>query len=284
MRLRDYRPASAGSGRSGTGLDIRTRIAAAGTVVALLLIGGTTLAIKGRAASVPIDPATLCPTKRPPSEISVILLDVSDRFSEPQRLQIQNQLSRVRDSIPRFGLVEVYTVERLSRRVAEPVVHLCNPGTGADLNRIYQNPELAKKKWSDFAAELSSSVDRQISKPALKTSPIFESIHATALRTFGKPEYDGLPKRLVVVSDLLQNVPGGLSMYQGVPAFDSFEKTPYFSRVRADLKGIDVDLYYLLRTGSARQSKDHLTFWQDYFQSQGAEVEEVQKVFGDRPT
>jgi hypothetical protein len=279
MRLREYGRGPA-SGDGATGL--RAKIAGVAAALIILVGGGTALALKSRSAATPTDPVTLCPTQRPPGEILVVLLDVSDRFSEPQRLQIQNQLSRLKDSIPRFGLVEVYTVDRLGRRVTEPVSHLCNPGTGADLNRIYQNPELAKKKWEGFSTRLASDVDRQISKPALKTSPIFEAIQATSLRTFGKPEYDGIPKRLVIVSDLLQNVPGGLSMYQGIPSFDRFERSPYYSRVHSDLKGVSVELYYLVRSGTAQQGREHLAFWQEYFQNQGAEVAVVEKVHGDR--
>jgi hypothetical protein len=282
VRLRDYPRGPAAGGWPGRALGLRARIAGAAALAVILVGVGTVLALKSRAAAVPTDSATLCPTKRPPSEVLVILLDVSDRFSEPQRLQIQNHLVRVRDSTPRFGLVEVYTVDRLGRRVIEPVSHLCNPGTGADLNRIYQNPELARKKWEGFSTQLSSDVNREISKPALKTSPIFEAIQATALRTFGKPEYDGLPKRLVIVSDLIQNVPDGLSMYERVPPFDSFKSNPYFSRVQSDLNGVSVRLYYLVRAGVAHQSRDHLAFWRDYLQDQGAEVEMVERVFGER--
>jgi hypothetical protein len=282
VRLRDYTRGSTSAERSGSGLGTKAKIAGTAALVVVLIGVGTALALKSRAAAVPTDAATLCPTKQPPSEVLVILLDVSDRFSEPQRLQIQNQLARLRDSVPRFGLVEVYTVDRLGRRVTEPVSHLCNPGTGADLNRIYQNPELARKKWEGFSAKLSSDVDRQISKPALKTSPIFEAIQATALRTFGKPEYDGLSKDLVIVSDLMQNVPGGLSMYQEVPSFQVFKSSRYFSRVRSNLHGVSVHLHYLVRAGMEQQNRDHLAFWQDYFQDQGAELEAVEKVFGDK--
>jgi hypothetical protein len=283
VRLRDYNRSGGGaSAERAKGLGIKARIAGAAAFALILIAGGTTLAIKGRAAAVPTDPTTLCPTQRPPSEITVLLLDVSDRFSEPQRLQIQNQLSRLRDSVPRFGLVEVYTVDRLRRRVTEPVSHLCNPGTGADLNRIYQNPQLAKKKWDGFAAKLRGDINHQIEAPAHQTSPIFEAIQATALRTFGKPEYDGLPKHLVIISDLMQHVPGGLSMYQGVPSFDSFKQSPYFSRVRANLEGVSVLVYYLVRPGIAKQDRTHIGFWDAYFQAQGADMEPVEKVFGDK--
>ncbi len=281
MRLRDYQNGGRRAG-SGGAFGTTARIAGAG-VLALSLLGvGTTFYIKSQSAAVPTDPATLCPTKRQAADVTVILLDVSDKFSEPQRIQIQNHLGRLRDSIPRFGLVEVYTVDRLRRRVTEPVVHVCNPGTGADLNRIYQNPELAKKKWDSFAAKLTSDIDRQISAPALSTSPIFEAIQSTALRTFGNPKHDGLPKRLVIVSDLLQHVPGELSMYSQVPSFQSFKTTSYFSRVRSDLDGVSVLVFYLARPGVANQDRRHIAFWDEYFQSQGATMEAVERVFGDK--
>ena len=281
MRLRDYRAALAHPEHL-KGLSLKLRIAAAAAVVLILIAGGATLAIKGNSAAVPTDGKTLCPTKRPPSQIMVILLDVSSRFSEPQRLQIQNQLARLRDSVPRFGLVEVYTVARLRRRLTEPVNHLCNPGTGAELNQMYQNPQLAKKKWDGFAAQLRKDINKQIEAKPLATSPIFEAIQATALRTFGKPEYDGLPKRLVIISDLMQHVPGGLSMYKAVPPFDEFKNTDYFARVRSDLSGVTVLLYYLVRPKVEEQGPKHIAFWENYFRFEGAKMEPMEKVFGDR--
>ena len=280
MPLRDYRADAAALDRR------RDRIPAgiAGTAAAagVLIVIGVVLALKGNSVAVPTVAATLCPTQRPLAQVTVILLDLSDRLSEPQRLQIQNQLARLRDSVPRFGLIEVYTVDRLGRRVTEPVFHVCNPGTGADLSRVYQNPELARKKWNGFAERLMADLDRQISLPATGTSPIFEAIQATALRTFGNPEYDGIPKRLVIVSDLLQNVPGELNMYERVPSFRIFRKSAYFTRVRADLRGVAVTIYYLSRPEVRSQGKGHLAFWDAYLRHQGAAVIAAEGVFGDR--
>ncbi len=281
MRLRDYETGSTAPGES-TRFGMRARIAAVGLLLVFLIGTGITFFVKGEAGLVPTDPVSLCPTKRPPSEIVVILLDVSDQFSDPQRLQVHHYLARIRDSIPRFGLVEVYTVDRLGRRVTEHVTHLCNPGAGDDLSQIYQNPELARKKWQGFADKLRSDIDEQISARRMATSPIFEAIQATALRTFGKPEYDGLPKHLVIVSDLMQHVPGGLSMYQRVPAFEEFKNSSYFSRVRADLNGVSVFLGYLVRSNAPKQTPGHLGFWREYFRFQGAEIDSVDRIFGDK--
>jgi hypothetical protein len=71
-------------------------------------------------------------------------------------------------------------------------------------------------------------------------------------------------------------------MYQGVPPFESFKKTPYFSRVRSDLEGVSVLVFYLVRPGVAEQDRRHIAFWDSYFQAQGADMEPVEKVFGDK--
>jgi hypothetical protein len=278
--LRDYRAGAAALAPHRYHLS--PEVAGAAAVLTVLLLGGIGLTLKSRAVAVPTDAATLCPLGRRVSQVTVVLLDVSSRFSEPQRLQIQHQLARLRDSLPRLGLLELYTVDRLARRVTAPVFHGCNPGTGADLNRIYQNPELARKKWNGFVAKLTAEIDSQIARPASGRSPIFEAIQATALRTFDDPDHDGLPKRLVIVSDLLQNVPGGLDMYQEVPSFRVFRKTAYFSRVRANLRGVAVSIYYLARSGVGVQGRRHLGFWDAYFRSLGAAVVSAEGVFGDR--
>jgi hypothetical protein len=212
----------------------------------------------------------------------VVLLDVSDELSEPQLIKIENEIERLRDSLPRWGRIETYVVARGGERLATPVIQLCNPGTGADMNAIYQNPELAQKRWEAFAQGLRDRVTSLMKLPDTGTSPIFESIQAVALRTFDRPDMDGVPKRLVVVSDLMQNVPGSMSHYQGIPDFKAFAASPYFSRVRADLDGVDVTLLYLDRSELPVQGTAHISFWVQYFAAQGADVKKVKKVFGDQ--
>lgn len=255
-------------------------IVAVSITLLLLVGGGSVLYMKGRAASPATDPVTLCLVHAPPPEVVVVLLDVTDQLSEPQRLEIRNHLTRVRNSLQRFGLVEVYTVDRLSRRVTEPVLHLCNPGTGADLSSIYQNPTLARRKWEAFADTLAHEIDKQLTTREMPASPIFEAIQSTALRTFGRADFDGVRKRLVIFSDLLQHVPGVFTMYQHVPSFESFKTDPYFANVRADLQGVSVFIYYLARPMTT-QGRAHIRFWEEYFATQGARVELVQRIFGD---
>jgi hypothetical protein len=251
-------------------------------VFVLLLAGGAWLYWKSQAVSVPTDGKTLCPTDRPPAEVLAILLDVSDRLAEPQLLKIEHDIQRLRDSVPTWGLVEVYVVARQGERLTTPVIALCNPGDGSDMSRVYQNPELARKRWAGFAGDFGRRLRAVMELPDAETSPILESVQAVALRTFDRPDLDGVRKRLVVVSDLMQHVPGSMNNYERVPDFKTFESSAYYGQVRADLSGVGVTVLYLDRSTAPTQGGRHIDFWQQFFAAQGADLEAVTRIFGDQ--
>ena len=242
--------------------------------------GGGWLWWRGNQALVPTDATTLCATDRPPTEIHVVLLDMSDAFTEAQRLQVENSLGRLKSSIPRLGRIEVFRVTGAQDRVITPVFTVCNPGDGREVNQLYQNPTFATAKWNQFSSGLNTQLATLMASPSTPTSQIMEAIQATALRTFGRPEFQGIPKRLTVVSDLLQNVPGGFSQYEDVGTFASFERTAYFNRVRADLTGVKVTCLYLVRPGAPQKWPEHYVFWEQFFKAQGGEVGTIDPIYG----
>jgi hypothetical protein len=258
------------------------RMVAVGLAILAVITVGVWLWKKGEQSRFATDPNTLCPIDRAPSEVLVLLLDMSDEFSEPQRLKITNDLSMLQSGIQRFGLIDVYAIDGAGGRVIRPVLQLCNPGKGDDLNALYQNPGLAKKRWEEFSERLNSELARLMSASGAPTSPIMEAIQATALRTFNLPRNKGLQKRLFVVSDLLQHVPGRLSHYESIPAFDTFKKTPYFTEIRADLTEVNVTILYLVRTRAPQPWPAHRLFWEQYFQAQGATVDRIEPIFGGK--
>lgn len=249
--------------------------------VALVVAIGAAIAVylKGESVRVETDPATLCAIDRPPSELLVLLLDLSDGYSEPQLLQIRNSLSRSISSVQKLGLIEAYSVDRVGERVTKSVIQLCNPGTDKDVNQIYQNPKQAKERWNGFSERLNEALKQLMSTAKAPTSPIFEAVQSVAIQSLNAPRFDGVPKRLIVVSDLLQNVPKKLSHYKGVLAFETFKQSAYFSDIRADLTGTEIQLLYLVRPGTP-QNAEHLQFWEKYFTQQGGRVIEVIPIYG----
>src|SRR5262245_44687080 len=121
------------------------------TILVALTVGGASLYVKAQSHAYRTSPETLCRTDALPSEINVVLLDMSDQFTEPQLLQIGNELDRLLTSVAQFGLIEAYSVGSVDHGVIRPVIHLCKPETGTDMSAVYQNPELARKRWETFA-------------------------------------------------------------------------------------------------------------------------------------
>lgn len=266
--------------QGGGGLDRRTVVALA--VLSVIVISLFTMKWAAKEARVLTDSDSLCPTDRPVPTVWAVLLDVSDTFSEPQALQVQSELRRIRNSSARFDLFEVYAIDGRGPRVISPVLRLCNPGTGADMSELYQNPSKARKQWKEFDARISSKIIELLRAPDGEASPILEAVQAVAIRTLGMPELDRAEKNLIIVSDLLQYVPGKFSHYNSSPTFAEFRETPYYLQVRADLENVTVRVFYLARSDLGIQGAKHWRFWEEYLSVQGALISDVKRIFGDR--
>jgi hypothetical protein len=259
-------------------------IGAVVAAIGVLLVGGAWLYFKSNELRVAADAQTLCRRDGALPEATVVLLDLSSTLSDVQRLDLKNELVRLRDTIPRFGRLEIFAVDDRAPRVLEPILKLCNPGRGEDMNEIYQNPQLALQRWErDFASTVNATIERLLGMPEAATSPIFEAVQAVALQTFDDPELDPVERRrLVLVSDLMQNVPGRLRMYDGIPSFEQFKGTAYYLDVKAELTNVDVTILYLQRPSSPRLWTAQVEFWSQYFDAQGASVERLLPLSGAR--
>lgn len=257
------------------------RTIAAGLVFAFLLAAFGVAWFWTEANRTPTDPSTLCRTDEPPSEVIAILIDVSDYLSDTQRLGVINALDRARANLTRFGLLELYMLPNEPGVMAKPIASICNPGDGSDMNSLYENPVIAKRHWQeDFRDVLDTRIAEMMLSNSSKSSPLMEAIQAISLQSFGRIERAGVSHRLVVVSDLIQHVPA-YSQYSGSLDFEALSRTQYFAMVRADLAGAKVELLYIARpTEKAVQGAAHVAFWNQYFSSQGALIERVDRIHG----
>jgi len=282
LRDRQNGRASHRSPSAGGGPAAKWAIASIVLAIALLAGAGGWLYVKSNELRVAADPDTLCRADGVLPEVTVVLLDLSSTLSDVQKLDVRNELARLRDTVPRFGRIEIFAVDDRAPRIVEPILRLCNPGRGDDMNELYQNPQLARQRWErDFASTLDGAIEKLLQMPESATSPIFEAIQAVALQTFDDPALDGVRnRRLVLVSDLMQNTPGHLRMYDGIPRFDDFARTPYWLDVKADLENVDVTVLYLQRPASQRLWTSQVEFWSRYFDAQGASIERVLPLSG----
>ena len=285
MPLRDRQNGRASHrdpGAPGGGAAAKWAIASIVLAIALLAGVGGWLYVKSNELRVAADAETLCRLDGALPEVTAVLLDLSSTLSDVQKLDVKNELTRLRDRIPRFGRIEIFAVDDRAPRIVEPILRLCNPGRGDDMNELYQNPQLARQRWErEFASTLSGAIEKLLASPESATSPIFEAIQAVALQTFDDPALDDVAsRRLVLVSDLMQNVPGHLRMYDAIPKFDDFARTPYWLDVKAELDQVDVTVLYLQRPASQRLWTSQVEFWSRYFEAQGASIERVLPLSG----
>ncbi len=107
-----------------------------------------------------------------------------------------------------------------------------------------------------------------------------ESIQSVALTAFTGRKLKHLKKRFVIISDMLHNT-SEFSHYTGELDFDKIHRSPYYLKVRANLEGIDVIIFYVRReTPRKIQGRRHIEFWQQYFLDQSAVVKRVLRIEG----
>lgn len=219
-----------------------------------------------------LDETTLCPTDGPES-ITVVIIDRSESLTPVQQELLRKHLMEVKESVPRFGSLEVYTVGYAEKALLKPEIKLCNPGRGQDVSEWTANPNRVEKKWrTQFSETLDDIFSRLVIVTSEQSSPIMETIQSIAATSLTGPRQSNLPVKLVIVSDFIQHT-SQYSQYKGVEPFDKFKATSYFRQVQTDLKSAEIEMFYLLReTRQKVQNPEHVQFWRYYFAANNGTV------------
>ncbi len=216
------------------------------------------------------DTKTLCPTKGPLGHL-VLLVDKSDPMSFTQRKAFEVLYRQtITSGVPKGHLLSVYALGEDFAKTAEPVVELCNPGDGSDARELDSNPALIRKAFEKKYLEplLAASEKLVVDKPG-RASPILEMVQLVGITGFSRNSVGG-ERRLIIVSDMIHNTPQ-LSHYQGVPQYEAFFATAYGKKVRADLRGVKVEIRMLMNTPDI-QKPELLRFWMGHVQEGGGRI------------
>ena len=222
------------------------------------------------------DPTTLCPTDGDYPRTAV-LIDATDALSASQVKTIREEVNALRKRLTLHEWVGIFVLDEGNLVLPQPEVALCNPGDESTANPLFENPRQIRKRFEqEFRAPIEESVERLASLPSKSTSPILEMIRAVALDGNFDSTKD---RRLIIVSDLLQNVPE-YSHYRQDANFDRWRDMPYARDfLQLSLLDVDVDILYLKRPDvRSLQTRGHVAFWEDYFDAVGAVVQTLKPV------
>ena len=262
--------------RSSRKLETRSRRAARrqsiwGWVIIAAVLVATALIVYGYQGleRVQLD-ARGCP-QNGGNAITVVVIDGSDPITPRQQAFLRNHLNAIKADIPIGGALEVYRLGVDMESLLEPLVSACNPGRGRDVDPITGSQVRAERIWQDaFEAPIEEAFSRLLDPTTEAWSPIFESVQSVGITTFAAANWQERPKKLILVSDLLQYTPG-FSHYHGPGDFETFQSGRYYQRIRTNLRNVEVTVFYLPRqTRNNVQGGRHLDFWKSYFLDQGA--------------
>lgn len=269
--------------RSDRRQTFQTTKAYAGIAVVIAILGTLFGAYYYAVSSNPeLHARSMCPLdERKIASLTVLLVDVTDPMNLPQRQDFVNQLHSLADSIPRYGKLVVTRVDPVGDQLLQPVIVVCNPGTGADATQWSGNPQkLAELHRKRFREPLDSAFETLIEASGADRSPILESIQSVNLTEFQRASGRSIPRHLIVASDLLQHT-DSISLYRRLPSADELLSSPEFSRTRTDLRGVDVELWMLERADNGKtQPRELAELWDAVIRAQNGSVVRLYRISG----
>lgn len=252
-----------------------------GMFVLLLCAGilGGYLFLKTKAESqVALDKTSLCPVDGPQG-ITAVLLDVTDPISDATAIDLRNEFQAAVANIPIGGLLQVYALTEEEGKLTRTFSG-CNPGNGDSVDEWTSNPRLAQHRWEQgFQKPLSELAGRISEGSSGRQSPIMAGIQRINLEAFGLPAYRGLPKTLIVASDMIEHTPA-FSMYSDGPSFKKFEASDARNKFRTPLEGVSVRVMEFQRPGMKFSAEDLAGFWNDWVGSNAGVMTSFKRLQG----
>ena len=256
-------------------------------MVAVVVVVGVVVAFLAfRPETIVRDPETNCP-ERGPSALTAIYLDTTDRVNPVSREDI---VARLEETVAGTAADEMVAVFRSApagdgEQPLESLLTRCNPGDPETASELTQNPRLIRRRLAEeFRAPLDRVFRETLDAAPADVSALMENIQAISVALLSRVRYRDLPKRLVVVSDLLQHS-GNLSLYGDVPAYSTFGDTLGAAALGLDLRDVSVEVLLVQRPQHERSGgpMDVIEFWTSWVEDQGGWLGRVTRISGLNP-
>lgn len=244
---------------------------AAGVLLLLfagIAIAGALAAYAYLVATKDVSDARNCPSSGPAS-LTVVLIDATDPFTPRQAEDIRQGIVGLVSSLKEHDELHIYTLRPDGKKIRKPDFDQCKPKESG--NRWIENTRQVREKFEgEFKSRLDDSLEAAIQPHPANESPILEALADIGISSFGTVPGQ-TPKRLVIVSDLLQNG-SGISHYRPpIPTIDQFKKLPTSVSLIPHLDGVTYCVKRVVRPETrSLQNAAQWDFWDGLFQLSGA--------------
>ena len=112
-------------------------------------------------------------------------------------------------------------------------------------------------------------------------SPLMENVQAISVTLFARRAHAEAPKRLIVVSDLMQHSEH-LSLYRGRLDYDAFDSSVGADALRTNLRDVEVEVLFVQRREHDRfdDARGLIEFWERWLEAQGGRLERASRIDG----
>ena len=242
-------------------------------VSSLAIIGLLTLPIFLKKNKHEYDPETFCLQDRNYAH-TILLVDKTDPFTEKQIIALKKKSRQLKQQLNQFEKLSIYILDDINYAAPTPIFSMCSPGTGKEANELYQNPTKIQMKFDAFFGKpLDDAIDQLIQVSKAPQSPILEMLaEINLVPDFNKDR----ARKLIIVSDLLQNMPD-YSHYKKEISFSEWLEDKQTSIANSFLN-TSIDILYIRRKGNRIQGATHLDFWRQYFINSGAAKATIKQI------
>ena len=227
------------------------------------------------------DPETGCP-EGGPAALTAILVDVTDQVGAISRADVLAHLDEYVSNSREDEMVLAYEAKPVGSQIGEPLLSVCHPGDPEAASEWTENPRLIRRRLEErFERPLEDLFADLLGREEAPTSPLMESVQSVAVSVLGRHENADLPKRLILVSDLMQNT-RNLSFFRQSVDYDRFTATVGADALSTDLRGAAVEILFVQRAAHRRlgDTRGLVDFWGRWIEDQGGTLNRVARIDG----
>ena len=227
------------------------------------------------------DADTGCP-ETGPAALTAIMIDATDRIGAISRADVLARLEEYVAASREDEMVIGFEARPVGEEIDEPLLTVCHPGDPDTASEWTQNPRRIRTRLEErFRQPLDALFRDLLSREEALTSPLMESVQSVAVSFLGREEYVDIPKRLILVSDLMQHSEY-LSFFRQPVDYDAFARSHGADALGTDLRGTTVDILFVQREAHRRlrSTRGLAEFWGRWIEDQGGFVGPVVSIDG----
>lgn len=209
----------------------------------------------------------------------VIVLDITGRYSLIQHKTIRQAIENEVKDLALDEQLQLYFITDSVVAGVKPLMEVCNPGQGENVDGLTGNKKMVKRKWEEKLYKPLNKIlsDFDANPTIAAKSPILETIQMINNLSLKKSK-EGTKTRFTIMSDFIQHS-DDYSFFRN--KIENFWNSNYRHKIYTKFDNVDVDLMFIRRNGREEYlEKRYLDFWKKYFTESGSKKVTIQRIEG----